>query len=241
MPTVSEVFERNRSDLRSVPSYRDGAVCSLCRGPVSGYARCYGCKELRDAAPFPLEGRVVPMSVAPSPGPWYSRLATYKTFHPEHMAVLASLTYLFLVTHQRRIAELLGGDFDHLAVVPSTRGVQAETQPLRRVLSMVEALEERASTPLRHVPGRKIARQSFAPDAFTCDAGVRGGRIVLLDDTWVTGAKAASAAGALYQAGAEAVLILPIARRVQPGVYYPEDHPYFGWMMEPYELLRWPL
>jgi hypothetical protein len=49
-------------------------------------------------------------------------------------------------------------------------------------------------------------------------AGVRhGGRVVLLDDTYVSGARAQSAAAALRLAGAAAVIIVPVGRVLRPG------------------------
>jgi hypothetical protein len=191
---------------------------------------------------FALSGRVVPMSVAPNPGPWYSRLATYKTFHRGYSSVLASLAYTFLTTHEAEVEHALGGEMDRITVVPSTRGVPPDTQPLRRVLSLIPPLEEHTAALLRHVPGQKVGRQEYQPGAFECVVPVDGQRIILIEDTWVTGAKAVSAAGALLAAGAENVLIMPMGRMVQPkSGYYPEDHPYFEWIDRPYDFQHWPL
>lgn len=242
MPTVQEVYSANRALFRPVPEYQFSDVCTVCRGPVAGYATCYGCNQLRQAAPFELAGAVVPMTVAPNPGPWYTRLAKYKTFHPQYGLVLAALTFSYLVTHEERIEGALGGEFDFITVVPSTRGVAPDTQPLRRVLSILKPLEEQTETLIRHVPGQVIGRQQYRPEAFVCPDGVNGRRIILLEDTWVTGAKAVSAAGALYESGAESVLIMPIARMVQPGSsYYPADLPYYTWINDEYDLTRWPI
>lgn len=243
MPTVQGVFAANQAHLRPVPIYQRGDVCNICRGPVKdGFVACWACNQLRRDVPFTLAGAVVPMSVAPNPGPWYTRLATYKTFHPEHSTLLASLTYLYLAHHESDIATILGGEPDVITFVPSTRGVAPEQQPLRRALGLVAPMNDRLQILARHVPGRTIGRREYAPDVFAADAAARGRRIVLIEDTWVTGSRAVSVAGALYDGGAESVVMMPIARMVEPGSsYFPPDLPYFRWMGEAYDLERWPL
>jgi orotate phosphoribosyltransferase-like protein len=47
-------------------------------------------------------------------------------------------------------------------------------------------------------------------------ASVRGARIVLLDDTYVSGARAQSAAAALRHAGARSTVIIPVGRVLRP-------------------------
>lgn len=243
MPTVQEIFTANRVHLRPVPAYRRGEVCTICHGPVKDdWTACWGCNQLRRTVPFELAGAVVPMTVAPSPGPWYTRLATYKTFHPEHGTLLASLTYLYLAHHESDIAAVLGGEPDVITFVPSTRGVAPDQQPLRRTLGLVGPMNERTEVLARHVPGRVIGRREYAPDAFTATDRARGRRIVLVEDMWVTGARAASVAGALYDGGAESVIIMPISRKVEPGSsYFPPDLPYFQEIDEEYDIRRWPL
>lgn len=44
-----------------------------------------------------------------------------------------------------------------------------------------------------------------------------GKRVLLVEDAWVTGATAVSAAGSLVEAGAAEVLVLPIARIIDGG------------------------
>ena len=47
-------------------------------------------------------------------------------------------------------------------------------------------------------------------------AAVRGARVLLLDDTYVSGSRAQSAAAALRLSGARAVLIVPLGRVLRP-------------------------
>lgn len=241
MPSVSEVITANLHLFGSVPTVRPNEVCTICRGPVDGWRRCYACKELDDAVPFPLAGHVVPMTVALKPSAWYSRLYTYKGTEPHHRSVLGALSYAFIRSHRARIAQILGGAPDAVTVVPSKKRVPTAAQPLWGVLSSVNPPLAGAGMLLRHVQGCQGGRQQYRPDCFVCVENVAGRRIILLEDTWVTGATAVSAAGALYAAGAEAVIVLPIARMVRTSTrFQPADLPYFTWVKEPYDLARWP-
>ena len=56
----------------------------------------------------------------------------------------------------------------------------------------------------------------------------------------MSGSKAVSTAGSLLEAGAAAVVIVPIARMIDGPGYYPADHPYYAWMSEPHDYARWP-
>jgi predicted phosphoribosyltransferase len=60
------------------------------------------------------------------------------------------------------------------------------------------------------VPQRKVDRSKYNP---TRD--LDGESVLLVDDTWTTGANAQSAAGALKTAGAGSVAVLVIGRHVQ--------------------------
>lgn len=209
-------------------------------GPVSdGWRVCYGCNQLiGGGAPPGLEGRVIPMSVAQNPSPWYSRLVTYKKFQPEHRVVLAGLLGTFILAHRQRIEELLGGTLSALVPVPSKRGVSFADQPLRQTLSMIVPFRELVRPLIECKGDGEIKRQRYNPAAFNVDPAVRGQRIVLIEDLWVSGATAASAAGALLTHGAN-VIVLPIARMVEVA-FYGDDHPYFALSRQPHDVAQWP-
>ncbi len=83
-------------------------------------------------------------------------------------------------------------------------------------------------------------RTKYAPEMFRANPDVvNGGRIVLIEDTWITGATAISAAGSLLAAGADSVVITPIARdfRVQ---FHAEDHPYLARIARKFDVRSWP-
>jgi glutamine phosphoribosylpyrophosphate amidotransferase len=80
---------------------------------------------------------------------------------------------------------------------------------------------------------------TYRPEIFEVVDDVAGDRIVLVEDTWIRGATALSAAGALLSAGAGAVVITPIARDVKPS-FHGEDHPYLSYLTAGYDITAWP-
>jgi hypothetical protein len=61
----------------------------------------------------------------------------------------------------------------------------------------------------------------------------------LLEDLWVSGAKAVSAAGAALDAGAEAVAILPLCREYRfPSQFTPEE--YAAEAAKKFDIASWP-
>lgn len=81
--------------------------------------------------------------------------------------------------------------------------------------------------------------REYRPEIFAPVAEVGGHRIILVEDTWITGATALSAAGALLDAGADSVVITPIARDMKPA-FHGEEHPYLVYIQHEYELEAWP-
>jgi hypothetical protein len=132
-----------------------------------------------------------------------------------------------------------------LTIVPSKKPeFTFSTQPLRRTLSSVSELDAQLYEALRYIQGARIGRSEYRPDAFRGSGiDVSGARIVIIEDTWVTGATALSAAGALHEFGAESVLVIPMARLVNSS-YWSEEHPYRERMMDgtfdPLSSTSWP-
>lgn len=238
--TVGDVYQQLQPLLGAVPEIVWGETCDECFGIVSNYSRCWACKRLFDAAPSELRGMMVPMSTARNPSPWYSKLVGYKHFEGENQLAVAALSHLFVVSHQGRIETLLGGAIDAITIVPSTRGKTFENQPLRHTLERSPFFRGKIVPLVSYRTGTTVPRQTYTPGAFPCSRDARGARILLVEDTWVSGSTAVSTAGALVEAGARAVVIATVARLVEKPGYFPAGHPYYARVSQPHEYTRWP-
>lgn len=249
MPTVQALLSDLIPELGQVQPHSHQWVCGCCKGPRNPpWEYCAGCAKLRNAgAPEALMAQVAPMSIAPRPGAWYNRLVRYKGGYPEYRAHLAVLAWSFLNEHAERIAGLLAGEHTAIAPVPSKRGKTFASQPLRQAISMVRPIRELLINALTFVPSPDVTdlRHSYYPFCF--DPGpdqVGGHRILLIEDTWVTGATALSAAGALLDHGAAAVVILPMARVLDLPFWQASGNTYVakveGPTREPFTMSRWP-
>jgi predicted amidophosphoribosyltransferase len=130
----------------------------------------------------------------------------------------------FFVTHQTCLAEATRDGVDLILPVPST------SRPGRASLEAVGGLDawsvssvgagatwaprvlQRAEGEIGHM--RPNARAFAVPDPWC--AAVRGSRVLLLDDTYVSGARAQSAAAALRRSGARSILVVPLGRVIRP-------------------------
>ncbi len=134
---------------------------------------------------------------------------------------------------------MLGGGISRIVVVPSTRGRLFKVHPLARAVQRSRLFGSRLTNALSHRSGATIARQEYKPSIYAVDAGVTSHRIVLVEDLWVSGARAVSAAGALLEAGAESVGILPIAREIRPSTPFCPDE-YVDQVNVQYNVDSWP-
>jgi hypothetical protein len=130
----------------------------------------------------------------------------------------------FFVIHERCLAEAARDGVDLVLPVPSS------ARPGRTPLEAVEGLAalsvsslpagatwvprvlQRAEGDIGHM--RPNPRAFAVPDVWR--AAVRGTHVLLLDDTYVSGARAQSAAAALRRAGARSILIVPLGRVIRP-------------------------
>ncbi len=230
-----------------VASLANPWVCPGCLGPRrEPYDWCPGCDRLAKAGcPEEVLRSTVPVTIAERPGPWYNRLATYKAGHPEYSFHVVSVFWTFLRTHRQEIERQLGGSISMITPVPSKRGKSYREQPLRSALSLARELADLLVPVLAYQPHAEVdnLRGSYYPQCFP-----RAGespdrkRVLLVEDTWVSGATAVSAAGSLLEQGADSVLSVPIARVLDTD--YWEGSPYLTWIKtqttRAHQLTPWP-
>lgn len=144
-----------------------------------------------------------------------------------------------MVAHEAKLACLLGGEIDHLVAVPSTRRAFAD-QPLVMLAKRSIRFRDRVLEGLSHVPGTAKRRQECTPGMFhPFRERVRGKRIVLLEDLWVSGGTGLSAAFCLLNADARSVVVCPIAREFNPASDYTPAE-YTDESRQPYDVDHWP-
>jgi hypothetical protein len=188
-------------------------ACEVCRGPLRpGYARCYQCAGHDLLGQGLLADAVVPVSYAIRGSALADDLWQYKSGPgPGARARILALLLAFLHDHGacvwRYAAMPPPGRF---AVVPTGSG-RPGPHPLLRLVSPY--LRQPACA-LAIRPGHQGRDPDL--DRFRAARVPAGASVLLLDDTWVSGASAQSATAALKLAGARHVAIVVLGRHVNP-------------------------
>jgi adenine/guanine phosphoribosyltransferase-like PRPP-binding protein len=208
-------------------------VCRICRGPAAeARCVCFACRVVARRLGRPLVP-VLPMRLCPLPSPLYTVLLGYKESPVAEArrrfgVIVRALVSSFLLGHEAQLATLLGGPVSAVTVVPSTHrpgpaplglveGLGADVAtalPAARWASdlLCRAAPPGGSPPVAHMRPHPAAFHLAAPDR---DA-LAGARVLLLDDTYVSGARSQSAAAALQTAGAGATVLVPLGRVLRP-------------------------
>jgi predicted amidophosphoribosyltransferase len=131
----------------------------------------------------------------------------------------ASLLFEFLQCHLACI-EGRWGPRDVVTVVPSHTSVERGFDHLKTMTERVPALTGLCHWDLNlleRTATTKIPKRTISDTAYRVNAraeSVAGRRVLLIDDTFTSGATLFSAATALRQAGADDVVALPIGRQL---------------------------
>jgi len=212
MPTVAELTAPYGNFL--LAPRRGAGVCETCFNLTDGYERCYACAH---------GGRwldvVVPISYSVAGEQLHHALFAYKRA-PEPVAThfrvhLAAVLWRFLSSHERCVARAVGApEFPVVTTVPSNDPAQDAEHPL-------DGLVGELVKPTRERFRRLLARSAqpaephrFAVDRYAPTGRLTGEPVLLIDDTWTTGANAQSAAAALKRAGAGPVAAIVIGRHL---------------------------
>jgi hypothetical protein len=196
--------------------------CRTCRGPAqAGFARCYQCDLAHERCGGLLADVVAPVAYAVKGGRLASDLWRYKSGMPgaaEAGARLAAMLAVYLREHGDQVwraAGMIAGP-GLAAVVPSGQG-RPGAHPLAGIMAScvdvpIILLSAAPGAPAR---ARGLAN-GVAAGCLTVGGVVAGADVLLVDDTWVSGASAQSAAAALKAAGARRVALVVIGRHVDP-------------------------
>jgi hypothetical protein len=194
-----------------------GDRCATCSGPVAARFRwCYQCERHREVG-----ARYLADSVACAGGeavrgqPLALDLWRYKSQAPDEAA--RRRLRLMLLRFLRDCGPSVWADAGmergpHLwAVVPTGRGRLGE-HPLAELMAPCMRIPQVAFT---QRPDAADRGRELDPTWLRVLTPVRGADVLVLDDTWVTGSSAQSAAVALKLAGAAHVVIVILGRHYQ--------------------------
>lgn len=206
------ITARSVPPLRGLYQLRDTSVCCVvCRGPLRpGYTRCYQCTQHLLLGEGWLADAVAPVSYAVRGTEFAIALGRYKSGDRQAAGSLGALLLDFLGEHGPCVWRRAGmPEPTRLAVVPSGCG-RPGPHPLSVLVGSRLGMAP-VSLAIRHgEQGRDLNHDRF----FAGPAA--GADVLLLDDTWVSGASAQSACVALKRAGAARVAVVVLGRHLNP-------------------------
>jgi predicted amidophosphoribosyltransferase len=213
MPTVADLSDPYGNFM--VGPRHGPDVCDVCFTFTDGYQRCYVCarhERMLDA--------VAPISYSVAHEQLHHVLATYKRLHhavARQFAIqLAAVLWRFLACHERCLAGAVGkrSSFDLVATVPSGARERDQGHPLQWIVGeLVGPTADRYERLLARSP-HSAKPHELDPERFTSLRRLDGESVLLVDDTWTTGANAQSAATALKVAGAGPVAAVVVGRHL---------------------------
>jgi hypothetical protein len=214
MPTVAQLTEPYGNFMLG-PRPGPG-VCEVCFTFTDGYARCYSCAQAEQTL-----DALSPISYSVALEQLHYVLAAYKRLGGavarQLSLQLAAVLWRFLAGHERCLASAAGvPSFDLVATVPSGVRERDDGHPLRWIAGAVVG-------PTRDRHDRLLVRSEVAVGAresharkYLATRVLAGESVLLIDDTWTTGANAQSAASALKAAGAGPIAAVVIGRHLNP-------------------------
>ncbi len=213
MPTVHELTAPYGNFMLGP---RPGAgVCDSCFDLIDvAETRCYRCARNGGW----LDGAAA-ISYSIAHEQLHLALAAYKR-QPARVArrfqvELAAVLWRYLAGHEACLARAAGTTrFELVSAVPSSSRERDACHPLHDMLStLIGPVRDRHERLLERSAGA-VAPREFSAGKFAPTRDLDGEAILLIDDTWTTGANARSAAAALKQAGAGTVAALVIGRHL---------------------------
>jgi hypothetical protein len=189
-------------------------VCEVCFNFTNGYRRCYACSH----GELWLDA-VAPISYSVGLEQLHHVLRSYKRLDGEaarrFRIELGAVLWRFLAAHEQCVAQATGIDrFDVVATVPSSSRRRDEHHPLRWIVGGLVAPTRDRHQRLLERSHLEAPAHEFHRDKYKAKQKLEGASVLLIDDTWTTGANAQSSAAALKRAGASKVAGIVIGRHL---------------------------
>lgn len=208
-------------------------VCVRCFNLTAGYDHCYACARQPNALDV-----VAPISYSVAHEQLHHSLASYKRVAGSagrRLALqLAAVLWRYLTTHERCVARAAGVQgFPVVTAVPSGDLARDEAHLLRWMVGQVVGPTRERHERLLRRSELDVAPRAFAWEKYKPLRQLSGEPVLLIDDTWTTGANAQSAAAALKGAGAGVVAAVVIGRHLNRDWHENDRHlrtlPTFDW------------
>jgi len=215
MPTVLELSDPYANFLLPPVRPETVDVCSICLTFTDGYDTCYRCGGRARAA-----DAVLPISYSVHMGQLHTALRGYKegwSSSQRFTLELAAVLWRFLDRHEPCLARRVRvAGFPLVTTVPSSDVDRDRTHPLHEIVGrLVLHTADRFERLLERSDVEAEAR-TVDPRRFVAKRQLHGEAVLLIDDTWTTGASVESAAHVLKDAGASTVGVIVIGRHVNP-------------------------
>lgn len=212
MPSVAELSALYANFMLS--PRRGDDVCDTCFNLTRGFDRCYACAHNQRWLDL-----IGPISYSIAHEQLHHALASYKrgssTVARRFTVELAAVLWRYLQAHERCLAGALATErFELVTTVPSSDPARDERHPLREIVGALVGPTRDRHERLLQRSGAPATGREFHADKYAPLRGLSGETVLLVDDTWTTGANAQSAAYALKQAGAGAVVAVVIGRHL---------------------------
>jgi predicted amidophosphoribosyltransferase len=200
-------------------------VCPVCRSGKSATARtCWSCGNVMSQVRHPCKS-VIPISYYRKPSKFRDIMHDYKesddaeTRYRESRVVGGILTRYLVENGEALVSHF--GQWDVIVPVPSTK----TSPPSALSSTLVTHFSEFLAPSEFLVRGSGTMSFNHASETgFESIEDIRGASVLLIDDTYTTGARLHSAAHALQSAGAFVVAGLVVARKIDPVPrYYSEE------------------